>query len=172
MERRSQATSYRSEGRNLIGYAAVWDAPTLIREGGRTFTELVRRSAFARSLKAGGDVLCCFNHSPHHLLGRTSSGTLKVTADDTGLRFDVELPDTITGNEVRELASRGDLRGASFAFSVPQGGDKWSGSTRELVDVTLVECGPVVAPAYQATSVGLRSAWNWYHAKLRLIENC
>lgn len=168
MERRSVSSRYSSEGRKLIGYAAVWDSPTEIREAGRTFTEVVRRSAFTRTLDGSGDVLCCFNHDPAKLLGRTASGTLTVTPDEHGLRFEVELPDTATGNEVRTLVERGDLTGASFTFSVRS--DKWNGSTRELIDVDLFELGPVAMPAYQQTEIALRSRANWYRKKLELYE--
>lgn len=170
MERRSLPTTYQSDDRRLWGYAAVWDSPTTIQERGRTFTEVVKRGAFTRALRNTPDVLCCFNHDTNQLLGRTSSGTMSLKEDDQGLFFEVLLPDTDTGNEVKELARRGDLCGASFAFTVPKGGDKWTDSTRELVDVDLFECGPVVTPAYGTTNVGLRSRRNLYVAKLKLME--
>lgn len=168
MERRSQATTYKSEGKRLVGYAAVWDAPTTIAEEGRTFTEVVRRGAFSRALKGSPDIVCCYNHDANRLLGRTTAKTLEIAEDEHGLRFEVELPDTPTGNEVRELASRGDLQGASFAFSVRN--DVWIKGTRELRDVDLYELGPVVTPAYSATAVGLRSNKRLYVAKLKLME--
>lgn len=144
-------------GKRLAGYAAVWDSPAEISEWGHRFTEVIRKGAFARSLKSGGDVLVTFNHSADQLLGRTSSGTASFTEDGHGLRFEVELPDTETGREVRELARRGDLAGASFSFRVPKGGDRWADDThRELLDLDLLEAGPVVTPAYAATSLALR----------------
>jgi len=168
MERRSLPTTYQHDGKRLVGYAAVWNAPTTIREAGRTFVEIVRKGAFSRALRQTPDILCCFNHDMNRLLGRTASGTLTVSEDDHGLKFEVLLPDTDTGNEVRELASRGDLSGASFAFTVRK--DNWADGTRELQDVDLFECGPVVTPAYEATVVGLRSNRRRYEAKLKLME--
>lgn len=147
-----------ADGKTLTGYAAVFDSPTEIVEWGFRFTETVRPGAFKRTLAAGGDVLCCFQHDPGRFLGRSSSGTATFSEDDRGLRFAVTLPDTPAGNEVRELVRRGDLNGASFSFSVPSGGDQWSSPTfRELVDVDLYEAGPVLTPAYDSTSVGLRA---------------
>jgi len=168
MERRSLPTTYQHDGKRLVGWAAVWDAPTTITERGRTFTEIVRRGAFTRALRQTPDILCCFNHDLNRLLGRTASRTLTVTEDDYGLRFEVLLPDTDTGNEVRELAARGDLCGASFAFTVRK--DNWLEGTRELQDVDIYELGPVVTPAYSATTVGLRSNRRLYEAKLKLME--
>lgn len=148
-----------ADGKTLTGYAAVWDSPTEICEWGFRFTEVVRKGAFARTLGSGADVLCSLNHDPaEHLLGRSSSGTAKFAEDDTGLRFEVLLPETEAGREVRELARRGDLVGASFLFGCGSGGDRWTSPTyRELVDVDLFEAGPVVTPAYAATSLALRS---------------
>ena len=169
MELRSLPASYQSDGRTLSGYAAVWDTPTVINESGRTYSEVVRRGAFTRSLKESPDVLCCFNHDLSRLLGRTSSGTMTLSEDGHGLRFSVELPETETGREVRELAQRGDLRGASFAFTVRA--EKWATrQDRELIDVNLYECGPVITPAYPITTIGLRSNAKWYKAKLKLLE--
>jgi HK97 family phage prohead protease len=169
MERRSLPAEFAAEGNRLTGYAAVWDSPTEIREGGRVFTEVVRRGAFRNALDGGGDIICTFNHDVNRLLGRTSVGTLKLAEDDKGLRFAVQLPDTATGQEVRALVERGDLKGASFMFAVGKGGDRWEGSKRELLSVQLFELGPVVVPAYPSTSVGLRSA-SWYKAKIKLME--
>lgn len=159
-EFRRAATELRisEDSKQLVGYAAVFDAPAEILEWGFRFTEVVRPGAFARSLASNPDILCTFEHTFAKLLGRTASGTAKFTEDKRGLRFEVTLTENGTGAEVRELVRRGDLRGASFMFSVPSGGDKWTAPTfRELVDVNLIEAGPVVNPAYESTSLGLRS---------------
>ncbi len=142
-------------GRTLTGYAAVWDSPAAITDYWGTFTEVVKRGAFARTLAAGGDVLCCLNHSADRLLGRTASGTATFAEDATGLAFRVELADTRDGNEVLTMVRRGDLNGASFAFRCAAGGDHWTSPyDRELVDLDLYEAGPVVTPAYVAGRLG------------------
>jgi HK97 family phage prohead protease len=161
LSRSIETHEYKTEGNTLVGYGSVFGAEYPVTEPVdgrvRSFTEVVKKGAFARSLQTPGDVLCCFNHSPFHLLGRTSSGTLKVSEDDHGLRFSVELPDTQTGHEVKTLASRGDLAGASFYFGLPADGFTWSGNTRSLHDLRLYEVGPVVVPASRATQVQMRS---------------
>lgn len=157
--------AYTAEGNKLVGYAAVFDVPTVIREKARTFTELVRRGAFLDSLK-GRDVIATFNHDESRLLGRMSSGTLRVAEDAKGLRFEIDLPDTPTGAEVRGLIARGDLRGASFVAGVRL--DKWEGDRRELRALDLVELGPVTLPAYTATSVTLGRSVEWYRRALKL----
>lgn len=157
-ETRSIASTFETDGKKLVGYAAVFNSPSqVMRERGRTFTEIIRPGAFTKALASGGDIISTFNHDPSRLLGRTSSGTLRLTEDERGLRFEVDLPESAA--DVRELVQRGDLNGASFAFAVRQGGEKWDADhqTRELTDLYLAELGPVVQPAYPATSVGLRS---------------
>jgi HK97 family phage prohead protease len=168
-EQRAIRTSYYTKENKLWGYAAIFDAPTEIREYGRTFTEVVRRGAFQRSLGENKDIICTFNHDVGKLLGRTSSQTLTIKEDKVGLYFEVSLPDTATGNEVKELALRGDLLGASFTFTVPKEGESWASNTRELKDLDLYELGPVVLPAYKDTKIGMRSN-DRYRYKLLLRE--
>lgn len=143
-----------ASGRKLTGYAAKWDSPTRIGD----FTEVIRRGAFAASLASGADILALADHDASRVLGRTRSGTLSLAEDDTGLAFILELPDTQAGRDLTALATRGDLGGCSFAFTVPKGGDHWTGNTRELRNVTLDEVSIVQSrPAYGATEVHLRS---------------
>lgn len=166
-ETRSILGQLQHDGNRLAGYAAVFDSPTVITEGGRTFTEIVRRGAFAKAIESKGDVLICFNHDAGRLLGRTASGTARIHEDTHGLRFEVDLPEAAA--DLKELVARGDVRGASFSFSVRKGGEHWDGNTRELRDLFLYECGPVVLPAYGATSVGLRSK-DFLRKKLAAFE--
>jgi hypothetical protein len=160
-ETRSFVGDFRqSDGNKLVGYAAVWDSPTQINnEGGRSFTEVIRSGAFSKAIASRGDVIATFNHNPDALLARTSNGTLRLNEDSRGLRFELDLPDTQLGRDIRALTSAGTLNGASFTFNVRTGGDRWDGNTREVTDVYLYELGPVSMPAYEATSVGLRSQW-------------
>ena len=49
----------------------------------------------------------------------------------------------------------------SFRFSIPEGGDTWERTDgvdyRTITAVNLMEVGPVVFPAYESTTVGVRS---------------
>jgi uncharacterized protein len=166
-EKRSITTTYNSEGNRLWGYAAVWDSPTEIRSATSSFTEVIRKGAFTRSLGTNKDIISTYNHDVNQLLGRTSNNTLTILEDDYGLRFEVLLPDSPTGNEVRALALRGDLSGASFTFVPFANGSRMKDGVRELVDIEVLELGPVVMPAYEATSVGMRSKNYKYQLELR-----
>jgi HK97 family phage prohead protease len=165
-ETRSINSKLESSGNTLTGYAAVWDSPTTINMPGKSFTEIVRRSAFSRTLDGNRDIICTFDHDPASLLGRRSSGTLTVTPDEHGLKYEVVLPDTTTGRDLKTLVERGDVYGGSFTFGVRA--DKWTNNTRELLDLELYELGPVTMPAYPSTSLSLRSNSAWYKAKLKL----
>lgn len=162
MERRS-AFELRVAGTRkaprLTGYAAIFDAPSEDLGG---FVEYVRQGAFARSLRSNtADPLALVHHMPHLVLGRRSAGTLKLEEDGRGLAFDIELPDTQTARELAVSVERGDIRGASFAFSVPRDGDRWtftdSGAVRELLDVDLHEISITATPAYPDTEVARRA---------------
>lgn len=155
-ERRAAPLEVRAvKGRRLEGYAALFD--TEARIGGR-FTEIIRPGAFRASLATGGDLLALVDHDPARVLARTRSGTLRLSEDARGLAFDLDLPDTQAARDVLALAERGDLGGASFGFTVPPGGDEWTGDRRELRTVDLFEVSIVAAwPAYDQTFVDVRS---------------
>ncbi|VTU02782.1 Gp35 OS=Streptomyces phage phiC31 GN=35 PE=4 SV=2: Peptidase_U35 [Gemmataceae bacterium] len=139
--------------RGLITY----NSPAQIFERGKRFTEVIRPGAFRRTLAAGRDVISTFNHDVNRLLGRTASGTLRLTDSPEGLRYEVELPESAA--DVRELLTRGDLRGSSFfAFPHRDGGERWTRDLREVLSLELVELGPVVNPAYPTSTAEYRSA--------------
>src|SRR3954451_22690798 len=144
----------RAAGRRLEGYAAVFNVPAKI--GGR-FREIVLPGAFTRSLARGSDVLALVDHDPTRLLGRTSSGTLRLAEDTRGLHFEIDAPDTQLGRDIITLAERRDLGGMSFGFIVKE--DHWpSRDHREVRTVDLVEISVVQAfPAYQETSIAARA---------------
>lgn len=167
IERRA-AAEVRARGRRLEGYAAVFCEEARIGD----FTETLRAGAFKDSL--AGDVLALVDHDTSKLLARTKSGSLRLAEDSRGLHFDIDLPDTSLGRDVLALAERGDLGGASFAFTVPTGGERWTGRSRELVRVNLQEISVVSAwPAYEGTSVMARSRMPLRLAMARrYLETC
>lgn len=151
-ERRASPIEVRAAARKLEGYAAVYGVPARL---GR-FTESIRAGAFTATLAAGKDVLALLDHDPARLLGRTSSGTLRLTEDTRGLAFSLDLPDTTLGRDVLALAERRDLGGMSFGFRVTD--EAWPApDRRELRAVELAEISIVQAfPAYEQTSVQAR----------------
>lgn len=141
----------------LEGYAAVFNRYSQNLGG---FVEQVDPGAFTKSLADGVSVVARYNHSDSGLLGTTEAGTLTIEADDTGLRYRVDLPPTTVGRDVSVLARRGDIRYSSFAFQTME--DEWSVTEqgfplRTLLSVRLIDVAPVNDPAYRDTSVGMRS---------------
>lgn len=149
-----------SKGRVLAGHAAVFGS---VADIGGMFFEQLETTFFDRALKdPATDCRGLWNHNPDHLLGRQSSGTLRVGTDSTGLEFEIDLPNTTVGNDLRELASRGDVTEMSFGFI--QGDfevyvDEATG--REVYVQTsaeaLLDVSPVTWPAYGGTDASLRS---------------
>lgn len=140
----------------LTGYAAVFGQATDL----GPFREQIAPGAFSDTLRRS-DVRALFNHDASKVLGRLSAGTLRLTEDATGLSAEIDLPDTTDGRDVRELVRRGDVSGMSFGFSVPVGGDRWDFTDdvplRTITAVQLYEVSAVTFPAYEGTSIALRS---------------
>ncbi|MFC8568775.1 phage major capsid protein [Streptomyces sp. NPDC057245] len=138
--------------RKLSGYAVVFNSPTLI----GTFTESIAPGAWTNT---GDDVLATWNHNPDNVLGRTRSGTLTMTVDSIGVRYDVDLPDTELGRSVHELVKRGDVYGSSFTFIADAEEWDYSGDTahRTVTAMRVIELGPVHTPAYPDASVSARA---------------
>ena len=95
-------------------------------------------------------------------LGRVGSGTLKLTQDDYGLRYELDLPDTSYARDMKISVQRKDSDFCSFGFICPAGGDSVAliGDQyyRTLRDVNLYEISlGVTFPAYSGTSVIIRS---------------
>lgn len=138
------------------GYAAVFNSLSSNLGG---FVEMVNPKAFNKTIQEQ-DVLALRDHNPSFLLGRMSSGTLRLEVDDHGLRYEIDLPNTTEGRDTAELLRRGDLKGSSFSFRAIE--DSWGETPdgfplRELSVVSLRDVGPVSFPAYPDTEVALRS---------------
>ena len=142
----------RTSGRRLEGYAATFGSEATV---GR-FVETIEPGAFRSAI--AGDVLALLDHDTGKVLGRTKSGTLRLSEDSRGLAFSLDLPDTAAGRDVLALAERGDLGGMSFGFKVPQGGEHWTRNRRSLRTIGLREVSVVSAwPAYPDTELALRA---------------
>lgn len=165
-ERRAFVTTFqRAEGdsRTVTGYAAIFNSSTTI---GGWYDEVIESGAFDEALTAS-DCRALLNHDPNHLLARQSSGTLKLSLDAKGLKYEFEMPKSRA--DIIEMMERGDLKESSFAFTVSDeewreekmGDGKWK-YTRTIKKVErLYDVSPVTYPAYADTSVALRSLETW-----------
>ena len=157
LELRGRGTLQSAGNKTLTGYCAVFNSEANL----GTFSEVLRAGCFAKSLATGSNVRALYHHNNNALLGTTRGGTLQLREDAKGLAFTLALPDTSHGRDLAILVDRGDVAGCSFGFRVPEGGDRWEmrGSTmvRELLQVELAEVTLTSDPAYQDTSIALRS---------------
>ncbi len=139
--------------RIISGISIVYNTPSQDLGG---FTEMVAPGAVTESLRNSPDVLCLRDHDVSILLGRTTSKTLTLTDDSTGLRFSCRLPNTTQASDLATSIDRGDLSGVSFGFVTEE--DKWAADkdgnvVRTLLKITLLEISPCSFPAYSARSV-------------------
>lgn len=154
--------SKRADGKSVIeGYAAVFyraSDPGTEYDMGYGIKERIAPTAFARALREKQDVVCRVDHTD--TIGRTVSGTLTIKMDEIGLFYSVELPDTQAARDAANLIERGDISGSSFCFRATQVTwiDQGETEVRLVQDCDLFDVGPVVFPAYQATSCGVRAA--------------
>lgn len=144
-------------GNKVVGHAAVFGQIASV----PGHYEALERGAFDEVLSnADTDVRALINHDPNLVLARQSSGTLRLSTDDEGLPFELDLPDTSYANDLRVLLERGDISGASFAFM--PGADRWGRtpdgrSLRTHTSVSqLLDVSVVTYPAYSGAGVALR----------------
>ena len=154
------------EPTRIIGYFAKFGK---LSENLGGFREKIERGFFAEALKTS-DTVDLFNHDPNYVLGRVSAKTLKLSEDDTGLRYECIAPDT---QLIRDLVispiERGDIKGNSFGFRLNGDGDYWEEDEEGMITRTLKKGGcrelidgsQVTFPAYPDTKVALRSMDGW-----------
>lgn len=155
----------------LFGHAARFDEWTEINspwEG--HFLERIVPGAFRKTLRERGSrVKVLLNHGMDPQVGDKPLGVPSVLhEDDEGLYHETPLLDTTYNRDIAELVRAGAIDGQSIRFTVmdeewvdrpqrsevnPQGLPE-----RTIRAVRLYELGPVTFPAYEATTVGVRSA--------------
>lgn len=141
------------DGPTLVGYAAVFNRLSSNLGG---FVEQVAPGAFSKTIQEA-DVRHLLNHDANVVLGRNRAGTLRLSEDTTGLRYEVDLPKTQAARDLAESVRRGDITGSSFAFRVVgDDGDEWSMTEdefplRTVKQVQLYDTSTVTYPAYPST---------------------
>lgn len=147
------------DGFTLEGYAAVFDTPTRIDSWEGRFDEQLSRGAFAKTLTERTPVLQ-FDHGRDVATGSVPIGSIEELREDTrGLFVRARLHDNARVEPIRQAIASGAIDGMSFRFRVTR--EEWDESgevpMRTIREVDLMELGPVVFPAYEATTVGVRS---------------
>ena len=143
---------------SLVGYAAVFNRDAVI---AGMFRERIAAGAFESAIRED-DVRALFNHDPNCVLGRNTAGTLRLTEDETGLRYEVDPPDTQIARDLMVSIKRGDVNQSSFGFQVVR--EEWSTPenraelpTRTILEARLFDVSPVTYPAYEETTAEARA---------------
>lgn len=180
-ERATIKIERREDGKRVIaGYGAVFyreNDPGTEYVLWQDAKERIMPGAFDRALKDKDDARGLFNHDPDNLLGRVSAGTMKLSVDKVGLRYEIQVDET-DADHMRVVAKieRGDLTGSSFAFYVQKQTwrenkvDDRTEEIREIESVELFDTGPVTYPAYEATTTGLRAEGDLAEARAAYDE--
>lgn len=148
-----------SDREYIVGYAAKFGVLSLDLGD---FVERIDPSAFGivserRGRKKPLETRALWNHDPNYPLARYP-GTLSMSVDEVGLRYELPVPDTSYGRDLAANIRAGIVRGSSFSFTVPGDGESWSvedgRSVRTITKVdTLLDVGPVTFPAYPDADV-------------------
>lgn len=166
------------DGLTLEGYGAVFGEATEIDSWEGSFQEQIRKGAFRKSLRERTPVVQ-FDHGRHPLIGSIPLGSImELREDDHGLFVSARLSDNWLIQPIRDAIRDEAIDGMSFRFSVVR--DEWRDKdnklvkgtelfellwdagergplTRTLIELKLHELGPVVFPAYEQTTVGVRA---------------
>ena len=149
--------------RHIEGYALMFDAQSEY----IGFYETIERGAVTQEMVDACDVFATFNHDMNKIFARSNmgKGSLTLTVDDTGLKYEFDAPNTALGDELIEYLKRGDIDKSSFAFYMNPDDDE--AETWESKDgvyfrtihkiASILDVSPVWQPAYQDTSVSKRS---------------
>lgn len=150
------------DGRTLEGYAAVFNKPARIRDVGGDFEEVIRPGAFTRSLQTRTPILQ-WDHGKDPRVGTVPIGAIERLAEDSqGLHVRARLFDNEAVKPVQQAIEAKAIKGMSFRFGVAKDGEQWTRRSgdidlRDLTDLDTHELGPVAFPAYDHTSVSVRS---------------
>ena len=160
--------------RHVYGYAAVfnkWSAPIA-----GWFREKIDPHAFDNVLDQ--DTVALFNHDQNLVLARNNT-TLKLSVDETGLRYEFDAPNTTAGNDLIENIRLGNIKSSSFAFTVKRA--EWAKNTDKEGDVeedrtileveNLIDVSPVTFPAYPDAIVASREYQNYCNREREEVPN-
>jgi HK97 family phage prohead protease/HK97 family phage major capsid protein len=140
-----------SDEMRIVGYAAVFNQETDL----GYFREMITPGAFDDVMN--DDVRLLLNHDGAPL-ARTTNGTLSLSVDDEGLRYEGVLSDTTQGRDLYKMIQRGDITQSSFAFTISEQSWNKDKSVRSIDKVgRLLDVSPVTYPAYAQASVMARS---------------
>jgi len=149
------------DGFTMEGYAAVFGDATRIDSWEGRFDEIISPGAFKKTVSERTPVLQ-FDHGNDVATGSVPIGSIEELHEDSkGLFVRARLHDNARVEPIRQAIESGAIDGMSFRFRVTR--EEWDENgdgdvpIRTIREVDLFELGPVVFPAYESTTVGVRS---------------
>ena len=121
------------ESRTIEGYAIVFGVRSvLLADWYDRYYEVIEPGAIDEARLREMDIKMTMFHDREILLARSNKGqgTLKLSVDEVGVKYEFEAPRTCDGDNALELVRRGDLSGSSFTFW----SDEHSSVRYELLD--------------------------------------
>lgn len=155
------------------GVGIVYNSRTEIYPG---VYEIIATGAFSESLSRNRTIKSFINHNPTKILSTTrSEPALEILDGENFMEFIAPIPPTSYGKDLVVNLERGNIRGASFSFTIADNGDHYKklsdGSLlRTITEAEIYEVGPVTNPAYEQTEVNLRNKEFFSKVKEQLTE--
>ena len=106
-------------GRTIEGYAIVFGVENrMLVDYWDDYREIIEPGAITEEELAQMDIKMTMWHNREKLLARSNKGvgTLKLSVDKIGVKYEFEAPNTSDGNNALELVKRGDVGGSSFIY--------------------------------------------------------
>lgn len=107
------------ESRTIEGYAIVFGVRSqLLFDWYDRYYEIIEPGAIDEARLREMDIKMTLFHDREMLVARSNKGqgTLKLTVDEVGVKYEFEAPNTPAGDTAIELVRRGDLAGSSFTY--------------------------------------------------------
>ena len=133
----------------VVGYGSIFNSRS---ENLGGFYEYISPTAISEETIARSDVRALINHDESLILARSTTGTLDLTVDEKGLRYEFSIPETSYGKDLAINMKNGNINQSSFAFTV--GADEWStddqgNDIRTITSIDrLYDVAVVTYPAY------------------------
>lgn len=150
--------------KKVIGYVNETDTWSQVLGRSKKFREKIQKGAFLSALARVEEENRCVDllleHDDRNLLASTSNGSLVLSEDEKGLKFEATLVDTTLGLDTYKMIRSNLIANMSFGFY--NAVDAWNKGEdgiyeRTIRDLDLVEVSIVKSPAYLASNVQARS---------------
>ena len=157
----------KEESRVITGTALVFNEESqVIDDWGEKFVEIIKPEACTQEFVDSQDVKLNLLHNRDNTIGRSNKtvGNLKLTVDNEGLKFEIEVPKCDLGDQALELVRAGVYSGCSFEF-MPQDyeiSERKQSDGTEMTIITHIKFESLSAitiamdPAYKQTEVNAR----------------